>query len=54
MRWPGKPLLVEDSEHDALLLLRGLRRGGYQPEHARVSTPGEMEKALRELAGRAL
>jgi sigma-B regulation protein RsbU (phosphoserine phosphatase) len=45
-------LLVEDSEHDALL--RELRRGGYQPDHVRVSSTGEMEKALRELAGRAL
>jgi PAS domain S-box-containing protein len=37
---------VEDSENDALLLLRELRRGGYVPEHERVQTPDAMEKAL--------
>ena len=41
-------LLVEDSENDALLLLRELRRGGYEPSCERVSTPEEMERALRE------
>jgi PAS domain S-box-containing protein len=39
-------LLVEDSENDAMLLLRELRRGGYQPLSQRVSTPEDMEKAL--------
>jgi PAS domain S-box-containing protein len=39
-------LLVEDSENDALLLLRELRRGGYQPLSQRVFTPEDMEKAL--------
>ena len=39
-------LLVEDSENDALLLLRELRRGGYEPVYERVSTPEEMERAL--------
>jgi PAS domain S-box-containing protein len=39
-------LLVEDSENDAVLLLRELRRGGYQPLSQRVSTPEDMEKAL--------
>jgi two-component system, NarL family, sensor histidine kinase UhpB len=39
-------LLVEDSENDALLLLRELRRGGYEPVCERVSTPEEMERAL--------
>jgi PAS domain S-box-containing protein len=41
-------LLVEDSENDAILLLRELRRGGYEPLCERVSTPEEMERALRE------
>jgi PAS domain S-box-containing protein len=39
-------LLVEDSENDALLLLRELRRCGYEPEYERVQTPEAMEKAL--------
>ena len=32
-------LIVEDSEDDALLLLRELERGGYEPIHERVDTP---------------
>jgi PAS domain S-box-containing protein len=40
-------LLVEDSDNDAMLLLRELRRGGYQPLSQRVCTPEDMEKALR-------
>ena len=39
-------LLVEDSEDDAMLLLRELRRGGYEPLSQRVCTPEDMEKAL--------
>ena len=40
-------LIVEDSEDDALLLLRELRRGGYDPIiHERVETPEAMEEAL--------
>jgi PAS domain S-box-containing protein len=53
VREPGVPLrvlLVEDSENDALLLLRELRRGGYDPLYERVSTPEEMERAI-EAAG---
>jgi PAS domain S-box-containing protein len=41
-------LLVEDSENDAMLLLRELRRGGYQPHSQRVHTPEDMQEALRE------
>ena len=40
-------LLVEDSENDAMFLLRELRRGGYQPLSQRVYTPEDMEEALR-------
>jgi PAS domain S-box-containing protein len=40
-------LLVEDSENDAMLLLRELRRGGYQPLSQRVCTPEHMEEVLR-------
>src|ERR671912_469700 len=45
-------LLVEDSENDAMLLLRELRRGGYEPLSQRVCTPEDMEKALREAGAR--
>ena len=45
-------LLVDDSENDAMLLLRELRRGGYQPLSQRVCTPEDMEKALRSADAR--
>jgi two-component system, NarL family, sensor histidine kinase UhpB len=45
---PLRVLLVEDSEDDALLLLRELRRGGYEPLCERVDTAGGMEAALDE------
>ncbi len=41
-------IIVEDSEDDLLLLLRELRRGGYDPEHVRV----ESEAALRDALDR--
>ena len=41
-----KVLLVEDSEDDARLLLRELRRGGFEPVHERVQTAEAMKKAL--------
>jgi PAS domain S-box-containing protein len=47
---PLRVLLVEDSENDALLLLRQLRRGGYEPSSRRVDTAGEMEAALEDQA----
>ena len=39
-------LLVEDSEDDASLLLREIRRGGYGIEFERVETAGGMHAAL--------
>src|SRR5918993_1168761 len=45
-------LLVEDSENDAMLLLRELRRGGYEPHSQRVCTPEDMEKALHSAEAR--
>jgi PAS domain S-box-containing protein len=39
-------LIVEDSENDALLIMRELGRGGYEPDWERVETPEEMKKAL--------
>ena len=46
MRTPLRVLIVEDSEDDADLLLRELRRGGYAPAFERVDTPGAMRAAL--------
>ena len=43
---PLQVLIVEDSENDALLLLRELKRGGYDPEYERVETPEAMQAAL--------
>src|SRR5918995_3852559 len=41
-------LLIEDSEDDALLLVRTLRRGGYDTTWERVDTAEAMEAALDE------
>ena len=40
-------LIVEDSCNDAELLLRELRKGGFDPVHKRVETASDMEEALR-------
>ena len=39
-------LFVEDSEDDTLLLLRELKRGGFDPVYERVDTPADMVLAL--------
>jgi PAS domain S-box-containing protein len=39
-------LIVEDSEDDTLLLLRELRRGGYDPSYERVENAEAMKAAL--------
>ena len=44
---PLSLLLVEDSEEDALLVLRELKKTGYQVTHQRVETAGDMREALR-------
>jgi signal transduction histidine kinase/CheY-like chemotaxis protein len=47
----GKPLrvlIVEDSEDDAILLLRELKRGGYDPIFERVDTPAAMIEVLEK------
>src|ERR671921_2821901 len=46
MSMPLSVLLVEDSENDALLLVRILRRGGYDLTWERVETASAMEGAL--------
>ncbi len=48
MSIPIKVLIVEDSEDDAQLLLRELKKGGYKPKHKRVETAATMKKALKE------
>lgn len=39
-------LVVEDSEDDALLVVRELRRGGFAPDYRRVDTAEAMRRAL--------
>ena len=48
MSKPLKLLLVEDSADDAELLLRELKKGGYDPSHRRVDTAEAMTEALKE------
>ena len=48
MRKPLRVLMVEDSEDDALLMIRELKKGGYEPEYERVETAEAMRAALRE------
>jgi len=43
---PLRVLLVEDTEDDAVLLLRELRRGGFEPYMVRVQTPPAMRAEL--------
>src|SRR5712691_3586614 len=44
---PLRVLIIEDSEDDAGLLLRELRRGGYEPVYQRVDTPEATQAALQ-------
>ncbi len=41
-------LLIEDNEDDALLVLRELKKGGFDPVYERVETAAAMKKALKE------
>ena len=43
---PVRVLLVEDSEDDAKLVLRALRRGGFEPTYRRVQTATDLQAAL--------
>ncbi|MBE9568302.1 MAG: EAL domain-containing protein [Proteobacteria bacterium] len=40
-------LLVEDSENDALLIIRHLKKGGYDTQHSRVFNQRDLDDALR-------
>ena len=48
MNTPLKLMIVEDSEDDALLVVRELRRGGYAPEFDIVETAEAMRTALEK------
>ena len=39
-------LIIEDSEDDALLIVRDMRRAGYEPTYERVDTEGGVRAAL--------
>ena len=45
---PLRLLMIEDSDDDAALLLRELRRAGYDPVAERVDTVADLERALDE------
>src|ERR1700760_1909849 len=47
MAQPLHVLVVEDNEKDAALLLRELKRGGYEVVHERVETAPTMAAALQ-------
>ncbi len=46
MGTPLRVLIVEDSEEDTLLIVRELKRGGFDPIHERVETAESMKAAL--------
>lgn len=45
---PIRVLLVEDSEDDAFLLERAMRKGGYEPDLHRVERLGDLQQALEQ------
>lgn len=46
MAQPLRVLLIEDSDFDATLLIRMLRKGGYDLHHERVETAAQLKDAL--------
>jgi two-component system sensor histidine kinase UhpB len=48
MKKPLRVLMVEDSEDDVLLMIRELKKGGYEPESIRVESGEAMGAALKE------
>ena len=47
-RRPLRVLIVEDSEYDSEILLRSLRRSGFEPQETVVETEGQFRSALEE------
>ncbi len=47
MNAPLRLLLIEDSEDDALLIVRELTRAGYEPNYVRVDTEAAVRTALK-------
>jgi signal transduction histidine kinase len=43
---PLRALLLEDNEHDALILVRHLKQGGYEVDFERVETQATFEESL--------
>jgi PAS domain S-box-containing protein len=43
-----RSLMVDDSESDVLLIIRELKKGGYNPYYERVETAAAMKKSLQE------
>ena len=48
MEKPLRVLMVEDSEDDVLLMVRALKKGGYDPVYERVEDATAMRKALKK------
>lgn len=48
MSIPLKVLMIEDSENDALLIIRALKKNGYAPDYKRVETAEDMRDALQK------
>lgn len=43
-----RALVIEDSENDVVLLVRELKKGGFDPVYEQVQTAAAMKKALKE------
>ncbi|MCX5848534.1 MAG: PAS domain S-box protein [Deltaproteobacteria bacterium] len=43
-----RTLMIDDSEDDVLLIIRELKKGGYNPLYERLETAAAMEKALKD------
>jgi two-component system sensor histidine kinase UhpB len=48
MKVPLDVLIIEDSQTDTKLVVRELRRSGYEPRWARVDTPEDLRAALQQ------
>jgi PAS domain S-box-containing protein len=46
MSKPLRVLIIDDSVYDCMLLVKGLRRGGFEPRYARVDTADAVSAAL--------